>query len=73
MRLPTLKPSELIKALKKAGFEELRQSGSHLSLGNRNNGKIVTVPIHNRDLKRGLLFSIIKDAGISQEDLAKLL
>jgi len=34
---------------------------------------IITVPVHGGDLKRGLVAGILKDAGISREDLLRLL
>lgn len=73
MRLPALKPRKLIRALKRTGFEEVRQTGSHLVLAQRAKGIIVTVPIHAKDLKRGLVADIIKQASISQEEFLKLL
>jgi predicted RNA binding protein YcfA (HicA-like mRNA interferase family) len=33
----------------------------------------VTVPLHRKDLKRGLLLGIIKDAGFDIEEFRKLL
>ena len=68
-----LKPKEAVRALKKAGFEELRQTGSHLAMGNRKTGKITTVPMHSGDLKRSLLKEIIKQSGLSEEEFRNLL
>ncbi len=73
MRLPSLKPQKVVKALKKIGFEETRQSGSHLILTNKITKKIIPVPIHARDIKRGLLLSIIKQANLTIEEFRKLL
>ncbi len=73
MRLPTIKPRQLVKALKKAGFQEARQTGSHLILVNRASRKIIPVPIHNKDIKRGLLVSIIKQAQLTIEEFIDLL
>ena len=73
MRLPALKPREVIKILKKVGFEEARQTGSHLILVNRVTKKITPVPIHGKDIKRGLLLSIIKQADLTIEEFIKLL
>lgn len=73
MRLPALKPIEVVRALKRGGFEEVRQVGSHLSLRKKHAGMIVVVPMHKKDLKRGLLFGIIKDAGFTREEFLELL
>lgn len=74
MKLPALKAQEVIAALKKLGFHEKRQSGSHLILMNPKTGKIIPVPIHKgKDLKRGVVRSIIRQAGLDKEDFLKLL
>lgn len=62
IKLPALKPREVVKALEKAGFVFERQKGSHKIYVK---GKIgVTVPYHNKDLKSGTLKHIIKQSGI---------
>ena len=73
-RLPQLSAVELIKILKKIGFEILRQEGSHVFLKNKD-GKTTVVPNHpGEDLDRGLLNKIIKkDVGLSREEFEKLL
>jgi predicted RNA binding protein YcfA (HicA-like mRNA interferase family) len=61
----------LIKALQKLGYTPVRQRGSHAVLIH-NSGKIVVVPLHKR-LKTGLLKAIIKEVGITTEELIELL
>lgn len=73
MRVPTLKPREVVGALKKIGFEEIRQTGSHLILANKSNRKVASVPMHSKDIKRGLLMAIIKDAGLTKKEFVELL
>lgn len=73
MRVPSLNHKKLIRALKKIGFEESRQTGSHLILLNKISKKIITVPVHNKDIKKGLLVGIIKQAGLTTEEFIKLL
>jgi len=73
MRLPIIRPRKVIHILKSAGFEEMRQTGSHLILANRKTKKVVPVPIHPKDIKRGLLLSIIKQSGLTVNDFLKLL
>lgn len=63
-KLPNYKPKELVKLLKKNGFVEKRQTGSHLQMLNRDKRLLVTVPIHNKELKRKTLYSILKSAQI---------
>ncbi len=63
-KLPVLKPKELVKILKKNGFEEIRQVGSHLHLFNLESRLRATIPMHNKELKRKTLTSIIRQANI---------
>ena len=72
-RLPQLKPKELIRVLEKLGFVFRRQIGSHCILRHPETGKVTSVPMHSGDIKRGLLFGIIKQAGLSQEEFLRLL
>lgn len=44
---------EMIRFLKRNGFEEISQNGSHMKLKNKENGKIVIVPCHSKGLKKG--------------------
>jgi mRNA interferase HicA len=73
MRLPTLKPQKVIQILKGVGFKKIRQTGSHLILVNIKTRKILPIPIHNKDIKRGLLFSIIKQSGLTVKEFTKLI
>ena len=45
-KLPSVTANEIIKALKKIGFVEIRQKGSHLRLKHSDN-RIVTIPLHS--------------------------
>ena len=72
-RLPQLKPRELLRALEKLGFVFSRQTGSHAIFRHPETKHIAVVPIHARDIKRGLLFGILKRANISTEDLQNVL
>lgn len=67
-RLPQVTSKEIIRALERLGFVVRRQTGSHIILRHPVSQAIATVPFHNRDIKRGLLFGIIKQAGITQQD-----
>jgi len=72
--IPVLKSKELLKILLRAGFKITRQSGSHIRLiFLRDPTRQTTIPIHNADIPRSLLSSILKQAKISVSDLLKLL
>jgi len=73
-RLASLRPREVIRALERAGFLVGRTSGSHCRLVHRADPtRKVTVPIHDRELKRGTLRAIIAQAGRTVEEFQKLL
>lgn len=40
---------EMIRFLKRNGFEEISQNGSHVKLKNKKNRKTVIVPCHSKD------------------------
>lgn len=71
-RLASIRPKDLIRALKKLGFYKHNQVGSHATF-KHNDGRRVTVPIHNRELRKGLLHGILRDVGFTIEDLKELL
>ncbi len=73
-KLPVISGKELIRALKKAGFVEVRHRGSHVSLQKvtaEKNYKTV-VPLH-KELAKGTLFDILQQAGLSKDELIELL
>lgn len=70
-KLPSLKSKDVIRALQKAGFVEHRQKGGHKIL--KKDNLRVTVPVHSRDLKKGTLYSIIGQAGLTVEEFLELL
>ena len=70
-RLPTLKGSEVVRALEKLGFRVVRRRGSHVRLKHPD-GRAVTVPVHaGEDLDRGLLRKILREAQISVDEFQK--
>ncbi|HFQ95060.1 MAG TPA: type II toxin-antitoxin system HicA family toxin [Anaerolineae bacterium] len=65
---------ELIKALRKAGFEVKRQRGSHVHMKREQDGKRLTVPVHaGQVIPIGTLRAILRDAGITSKEFEKLL
>ena len=58
-----MKPRELIKILEKEGFVFVRQSGSH-AIYKKSGNKIIVVPIHSKEIPKGTLNGILKDAGL---------
>ncbi len=71
VRLPARK---VIQKLKKAGFTETHQRGSHLYFKNNDGTKIVTIPSHSsKDIPIGTLYNIVvRQAGLSIEEFNNL-
>ncbi len=57
-------PREMMKHLKKNGFEEISQNGSHVKMKNQTTGNTVIVPYHSKAMKKGLEQAILKQAGL---------
>lgn len=71
-QLPVLKAREIVRALERAGFVRGRQAGSHLRMHRGDTD--VTVPLHGpRDVKRGTLASILRQAELSVDEFLDLL
>jgi predicted RNA binding protein YcfA (HicA-like mRNA interferase family) len=71
-RIRSLRPSELIQLLEKAGWSQKRQTGSHVILVKEGH-RSIPVPFHTGELKRGLQMAILKQAGLTPEDVENLL
>lgn len=57
---------ELLRFLRKKGYREKRQSGSHLILVHSER-RMLVVPVHRGDLPRGLFLRVLKDAGFTEQ------
>lgn len=64
-KLPRISGQEAIQALKRLGFEQVRQSGSHVVL--RKDHKGCVVPLH-KELKVGTLAGLLRQADVTAED-----
>jgi len=60
-----------VRILAKAGFERTSQRGSHVKL-RHTNGRVVIIPLH-RELARGTLRSVLRQAGLSPEEFVALI
>ena len=71
-KLPRISGREAIAALQRAGFEVIRQSGSHVVLKRSDPFSQLVVPDH-RELDTGTLRAIIRQADLSVDEFMKLL
>jgi predicted RNA binding protein YcfA (HicA-like mRNA interferase family) len=74
-KLPRITSADFVRALKRAGWQEVRQTGSHLHLGHPERpGQILTVAMHpSRVVPIGTLRAILSRAGLSADELRQLL
>jgi predicted RNA binding protein YcfA (HicA-like mRNA interferase family) len=73
-KLPSVSGERVVRALKRAGFVELRQKGSHVSLERRVDDQIfrTVVPTHS-EVAKGTLSDILKQAGLTLEEFLEKL
>ena len=72
-RLPAVSAKQVVAALKRAGFRQLHQKGSHLTLWHATKKLLTGVPMHPGDLGRGLVKQIIKQSGLTEDEFRALL
>jgi predicted RNA binding protein YcfA (HicA-like mRNA interferase family) len=65
------KAKEVLLKLKRAGFEERRQSGSHLVLRHED-GRQTYLPMHTGDVPAGTFRSILKQAELTEDEFRDL-
>ncbi len=72
-RLSSISSRGVLKALQRAGFYVDRQSGSHVILKRDRDRKRVTVPYHAADLYKGVVHSILAQAGMTVQEFLSFL
>ena len=73
-KLPRVTGKEVIAALKRAGFTQMRVTGSHHHLLNPAKTGIITVSMHAGEIvPPKTLQSILKQAGLTVEEFIELL
>ena len=72
--LPVVSGRLLVRALERIGYVAVRQRGSHIRMRHPSDPRRQpTSVVDSRELKRGLLRSILRDASLSPEELRELL
>ena len=72
-KLNPIAPDKIIKFLKKQGFKEIRQKGSHKFFRD-SEGHTTVVPYHKGEkIGRGLLTKNLKDIDITRDDFINLI
>ncbi|MBU1131708.1 type II toxin-antitoxin system HicA family toxin [Patescibacteria group bacterium] len=70
-RLVPIKARQLIGILVSLGFIKRDAEGSHVFFAHAD-GRTTVIPIHNREISKGLLRKILNDIQISVEEYDKL-
>ena len=72
-RLPRLTGEQVIKSLRKEGFEVARRKSSHVMLKHPD-GRGTVVPVHSGEIiGAGLMSKIQKDIGVDREYFIRIL
>ena len=69
-KLPVISGRKMVRVLKKLGYEEKRQRGSHLMMIK---GEKLIVILNHKELRRGTLRNIMREANLTVGELITLL
>jgi predicted RNA binding protein YcfA (HicA-like mRNA interferase family) len=72
-KLPALRPREVIRLLEQNGFVLDHTSGSHLIFYHQVSKRRAVVPRHNRDMPKGTLLSLLREAGFTRDEMIAFL
>jgi predicted RNA binding protein YcfA (HicA-like mRNA interferase family) len=63
----------MVRALERAGWMNVGQVGSHVQLRKEGHPHVISVAQHSKEVKRGTVMGILRDAGISDDEFIELL
>jgi predicted RNA binding protein YcfA (HicA-like mRNA interferase family) len=72
-KLPAVKPREVARFLQDRGFVLDHASGSHYIYYNPSSKRRAVIPQHNRDIPKGTLLSLLREAGFTREEFLQFL
>ena len=72
-KLPAIKPRQVIHFLETERLYLDHTSGSHFIFYHPMSHRRAVVPSHNRDLPKGTLMSLLREAGFTREQLLDFL
>jgi predicted RNA binding protein YcfA (HicA-like mRNA interferase family) len=72
-KLPAVKPRHVIRLREKNGFTLDHTSGSHFVFYHPLSRRRAVVPQHNRDIPKGTLMSLLREAGFTRAELIDFL
>ena len=71
--MKSISGKKLCKVIEKFGWTLSRIKGSHHIYYQPETKRRVVIPLHKRDLPKGTMLEVLKQAGISKEELRDLL
>lgn len=71
-RLPVVSGRQVVRAFERAGWKVSRREGSHIILTKAGMTVTLSIPDH-REIRRGTLRSLIRNAGLTVEEFVSLL
>ena len=71
-KLPVISGNEAVKAFARVGWRPVRRHGSHVVMEKPGREELLSVPLH-RELKRGLLRGLIRDARMTVDEFVAML
>jgi len=71
-KLTNISSKKLIKILETLGFQLDHSTGSYFIFYNKEKERRAVVPYHKKELPKGTLTSILREAGVTREDLKNL-
>jgi predicted RNA binding protein YcfA (HicA-like mRNA interferase family) len=72
-KLPAVKPRQVVRFSGASGFVLDHTSGSHYIFYHPSSRRRAVAPNHNRDLPKGTLMSLLREAGFAREELIDFL
>jgi len=72
-KLPAVKPREVARFIESCGFLLDHVSGSHFIYFNSVSKRRAVIPRHNRDIPKGTLLSLLREAGFTREEFLEFL
>jgi predicted RNA binding protein YcfA (HicA-like mRNA interferase family) len=72
-KLPAIKPRQIIRFLEQNSFILDHTSGSHYIYYHPISRRRAVVPQHNRDLPKGTVMSLLREAGFTHGELIEFL
>jgi predicted RNA binding protein YcfA (HicA-like mRNA interferase family) len=72
-KLPTVTGHQVVNVLTQIDFQVVRQKGSHVRMKHED-GRAITIPMHaGKNIGKGLLRKILRDAELTVEEFIALL